>query len=638
MALIQLTDICVSFGGPAILNRINLTIEPGERVALVGRNGEGKSTLMKTICSELVPDSGTVRLGEGVHVARLMQEVPRDVTGSVFDVVSEGLGEAGVQVVRYHHLTVELEAAATKGDDTTRLLDKLERAGAALDAVDGWSGSSRVDAVLTRMGLQPDVPISDLSSGMKRRVLLAQALVGQPSLLLLDEPTNHLDVDAITWLERFLSGYGGALLLITHDRMFLEHLATRIIELDRGTLTSWPGRFSKYLEGKQAFLDAEETANALFDKRLAQEEVWIRKGIKARRTRNEGRVRALKKMRTERGQRRERLGTANMKLSAGERSGKLVVETENASFAYGDAAPVINGLTTTIMRGDKVGIIGPNGAGKTTLIKMLLGQHGPTSGKVKVGTGLKVAYFDQLRTTLNDKDTVRYAVSDGLEEIMVGERKRHVMSYLRDFLFTPDRTRVKVEKLSGGERNRLLLARLFIQPANLLVMDEPTNDLDAETLELLEELLAEYTGTLLLVSHDRAFLNNVVGSVLAFEGDGQVGDYIGGYDDWQRMRQEKDKETVSASAPASATVSAPEPTPAPIASAKRRLSYHEKKELAELPALIGALEGEQASLTEALNDPALYQDADRATSTGDRLAQVGKELETAYGRWEDLDG
>jgi len=629
----------VSFGGPLILDKVNLTIEPGERVALVGRNGEGKSTLLKALCGELTLDSGTVRLGEGVRIARLMQEVPRGTKGTVFEVASEGLGHVGKLVAHYHHLTIALEEAIRDGKDSERLLEKLGEAGAALEADDGWSANSRVDAVLERMGLDPDAVVADLSSGMTRRVLLAQALVGQPSLLLLDEPTNHLDVEAITWLERFLSGYGGSLLLITHDRVFLEKLSTRIVELDRGTLTSWPGRFSKYLEGKAALLAAEETSNALFDKRLAQEETWIRKGIKARRTRNEGRVRALKKMRSERSDRRVRQGTVNMALLSGERSGKLVVEAEGADFAYGDGRTVIRGLTTTIMRGDKVGIIGPNGAGKTTLIKLLLGEHGVTNGKLRVGTGLQVAYFDQLRTTLKDTDTVRHAVSDGLEEIMIGDRKRHVMSYLRDFLFTPDRAKMRVGKLSGGERNRLLLARLFTRPANLLVMDEPTNDLDMETLELLEELLLDYSGTLLLVSHDRAFLNNVVGSVLAFEGDGKVTECVGGYDDWQRQRMQAasgGSKVVEAIKSTPAKVEKPPKTTAPKAS-KGKLSYHEKKELVELPARIEALEIEQAELTEAMNDPALYQDAKRAKQAGDRLAEVGTELEVAYARWEKLD-
>ncbi|MBI5138160.1 MAG: ATP-binding cassette domain-containing protein [Nitrospirae bacterium] len=631
MALIQLEDLCVSYGGPPVLDHVNLTIEPGERVGLVGRNGEGKSTLLKVVAGDLKPDSGVLRRGDGVRVARLAQEVPRDAAGSVFEVVSQGLGELGTWIATYHKLTVHLEAE-TDAARRERLLADLGRAGAALDAADGWSANSRVEGVLSRMGLDPDAPVQALSSGMKRRVLLAQALAGQPALLLLDEPTNHLDLDAITWLERFLAGFGAALLFITHDRMFLEKLATRIVELDRGQLTSWPGRFSKYQEGKAALLEAEATQNALFDKRLAKEEAWIRQGIKARRTRNEGRVRALEKMRVERARRRERTGTVRMSVDAGERSGKLVVEVKDAGFAYPGAEPVIRGLSTAIMRGDRVGIVGPNGAGKSTLIRMLLGELAPTQGAVRLGTGLEVAYFDQLRATLNDADTVRQAVADGLEELLVGGRKRHVMSYLRDFLFSPERAQVRVEKLSGGERNRLLLARLFTKPANLLVMDEPTNDLDTETLELLEELLAEYPGTLLLVSHDRAFLNNVTTSLLVFEGGGRVAEYVGGYDDWlaQRARPQ---------APPAPEPGAERPVAPPAAPAeRRRLSYQEKKELDALPARIDALETEHTALAAALADPDLYRDAARAAESGARLAAVEAALEAAYARWAALEG
>ena len=632
MAIVQLSAVRVGYGGPPVLDGVDLTIEPGERVALVGRNGEGKSTLMKLVSGELVADAGTVRRAKGQGVARLTQEVPQDIHGSVFDVVSGGLGEIGSLIARYHHLVLEM----AQGGDAERNLERLDVLGAELEAVDGWSANSRVEGILSRMALDPEAEVSALSGGMKRRVMLAQALAAQPALLLLDEPTNHLDIDAIIWLEKFLAGFGAALLFVTHDRAFLKGLATRIVELDRGRLTSWPGNHDKFLAGKAALLEAEATGNALFDKKLAQEETWIRRGIKARRTRNEGRVRALKKMRQERSERRNRQGTVAMNLDPGKRSGRLVMEAEQAAFAYPGGDPVIQGLTTTILRGDRVGIIGPNGAGKSTLLRLLLGDLSPTGGSVRLGTNLQVAYFDQLRATLNDRDTVRQAVTDkGSETITVGGRTRHVMSYLKDFLFAPARAQVKVERLSGGERNRLLLAKLFLKPANLLVMDEPTNDLDAETLDLLEELLGEYPGTLLVVSHDRAFLNNVVTSTLVLEGEGRVAEYIGGYDDWLRQRSEPEPDPVK---PPEAVFSKPQsPKPVAVSAEKRRLGYRDQQELAALPEKIEALEGELAALTEALADPEIYKDAASANRTTGRLAEVEAELESTYARWQALE-
>jgi ABC transport system ATP-binding/permease protein len=633
MSIIQLTGVCVGYGGPPVLNGVDLAIEPGERIALVGRNGEGKSTLMKVIGGELVPDSGTVRRERGAAVARLAQEVPQEgldgLRGTVFDVVSGGLGETGQLIARYHHLVAEIATADAAGME--RLLPRLDALGGELEACGGWSANKGVEGIVSRMELDPEVPFNDLSGGMKRRVMLARALAAPTALLLLDEPTNHLDIDAICWLERFLAGFGAALLFVTHDREFLKGLATRIVELDRGRLTSWPGSYDRYLTGKAAQLEAEAAENTRFDKTLAQEEAWIRTGIKARRTRNEGRVRALKKMRAERAARRERQGTVRMAVHAGSRSGKVVMEAENAGFAYPGGEPVVSGLTTTILRGDRVGIIGKNGAGKSTLLKLLLGELSPTTGRVAQGTGLQVAYFDQLRATLRDGETVLDAVTGGgSEQIQVGDKTRHVVSYLRDFLFSPERARVKVEKLSGGERNRLLLAKMFTRPANLLVMDEPTNDLDAETLDLLEELLADYPGTLLVVSHDRAFLNNVVTSTLVFEGSGRVAEYVGGYDDWLRQRPAPAPEPRPSAAAAPATHARNAPAPG----RKRRLSYKEQQELATLPQMIEALEAEISALAGEMS----ASRSAAAAATAARLKEASTELAAAFARWEQLEG
>jgi ATP-binding cassette subfamily F protein uup len=626
MALLGLRGITVSFGGPALLDGVDLSIERGERLCLVGRNGSGKSTLMKVLSGEIVPEDGEVVRQGGLKVARLTQEVPHGMTGSVYDVVAAGLGEAGALLAEYHHVSHELAVDCSDG-----MLRKLEQVQQRLEAAGGWELNREVETVLSRLELPAEAEFSALSGGLKRRVLLAQALITKPDLLLLDEPTNHLDIEAITWLEEFLLGFNGTLLFVTHDRSFLQRLATRIIELDRGRLTSWPGDFATYLRRKQEALDAEAGANALFDKKLAEEEVWIRQGIKARRTRNEGRVRALEAMRRERTERRERQGTARLQLNEADRSGKLVVEAEGVSFSY-DGKPVIKDLSTVIMRGDKVGIIGPNGAGKTTLLRLLLGQLAPQQGSVRLGTKLEVAYFDQHRAILDEEMTVLDNVAQGSEQITVNGQSKHVMSYLQDFLFAPARARTPVKALSGGERNRLLLARLFTQPANVLVMDEPTNDLDMETLELLESLLVDYAGTLLVVSHDRAFLNNVVTSTLVFEGEGRIGDYVGGYDDWLRQRR---------SEPAARPV---EKTAAAAAPAERRdkpkakMSYKEQRELETLPQRIETLEAEQQALHHAMSDPDFYQrDKAAITAMQDRLAALEDELAAAYERWEMLE-
>jgi ATP-binding cassette subfamily F protein uup len=629
MSLIQLENVSLAYGHVPLLDRVKLSIEPGERVCLVGRNGAGKSTLMHVVRDAAKPDDGEIWRQPGLRMAYLMQEVPRDETRTVFDVVAAGLEEVGDLIAEYHRVTHAVTEHASEAD-----MNRLAQLQQQLEAVDGWSLEQRVAAIISRLDLPGDTPMAELSGGYKRRVLLAQALVCDPDLLLLDEPTNHLDIEGIQWLENFLLGWQGALLFITHDRAFLQHLATRIIELDRGILTSWPGDYNHYLQKKAELLEQEETQNAKFDKRLAQEEAWIRQGIKARRTRNEGRVRALKALRNERSQRRQRQGKARIELEQGETSGKLVVEVEHASVGY-DGKPIIRDFSTRIMRGDRVGIIGPNGAGKSTLLRLLLGELAPESGKVRLGTKLQIAYFDQQRAQLDLDKTVMENLNTGSETVTINGREKHVMGYLQDFLFAPQRVRSPVSSLSGGERNRLLLARLFTQPANLLVMDEPTNDLDVETLELLEELLSEYSGTLLLVSHDRAFLDNVVASSLVFEEKGHVGEYVGGYSDWLRQRQAAEQ-----AKPKSVTKGNTGKAPAPTAKDEksRKLSYKDQRELEALPAKIEALETEQNELQAQVSQPEFYQqDGDTISAVLTRLEAIEGELEHCFERWEALE-
>ncbi len=622
MALITLRNIQLGFGGPALLENVDLSIESGDRVCLLGRNGTGKSTLMKIIAQEIQPEDGEMVVSQGACIARLEQEVPGRFEGSVFDVVSDGLGKLGGLVRRYHEISAAL---VNDGDDG--LLQQLEHAQHELEAVDGWSAEQRVETVISRLSLDPDLKFDQLSGGLKRRVMLARALVQEPDLLLLDEPTNHLDVASIDWLEEFLRSYGGTLLFVTHDRVFMQKLANRIVELDRGRLTDWPGDYANFLRRKDEMLHAEEMANKRFDKKLAQEEVWIRQGIKARRTRNEGRVRALKQMREDRGHRRERESVANMSMQDAERSGKLVVEVENLGYAW-DGEAIVEGFSTTLLRGDKVGIIGPNGSGKTTLLNLLLGRLSPQQGTVKLGTKLDVAYFDQLRGALNEDESVQDNLADGSDKVEINGTTKHVISYLQDFLFTPDRARQPVRSLSGGERNRLMLAKLFSRPFNVLVMDEPTNDLDLETLELLEEMLLGFTGTLLLVSHDRAFLNNVVTSTLVFEGKGRVLEYVGGYDDWIRQR-----------APAVSEVKADSTTKKVTKKLKpTKLSYKDQRELDALPKRIEGLDAELATVQAAIAEPGFYQqDGAVIAEANSRLEQLGNELEQAYARWELLE-
>ncbi|KGM55847.1 ABC transporter ATPase [Lysobacter daejeonensis GH1-9] len=648
MPLITLQNVDYSIGGPLLLDNVELSIEPGERIALIGRNGAGKSTLLKLLSGDLHPDDGEVRLEGGVRVSRLEQEVPTDAEGSVFDVVAAGMGELGHWLAEYHHLS------HAEHVDTNR----LAAVQAKIEAAHGWSVDQRVTETLTRLDLDGEQAFAGLSGGMKRRVLLARALVSAPDVLLLDEPTNHLDIEAIDWLEGFLKAWPGALVFITHDRRFLRALATRIVEIDRGQVTSWPGDWANYERRREERLNAEAQENARFDKLLAQEEVWIRQGIKARRVRDEGRVRRLKAMRNERAQRREQQGNVRMEVAQGEASGKKVIEARDVSFDYA-GKPMIKRLDLTIMRGDRIGLIGPNGSGKTTLIKVLLGELAPTSGEVRQGTNLRVAYFDQYRATLREDWNALENVAEGQDFVEVNGKRKHAIGYLQDFLFTPERARAPITRLSGGERNRLLLAKLFAQSSNLLVMDEPTNDLDVETLELLEELLGEYEGTLLLVSHDRDFLDNVVTSTLVMEGDGRIGEYVGGYSDWLRqaatvpgrptVAQAKVASTArgnaahgqdaTASSAAAATSSTNAVPGSGAVPAKRKLSYKDARELEQLPVRIEQLEAELESLTAQMNDPTFYQrDAAAITAHTNKLGETQQALDTAYARWAELDG
>lgn len=621
MALISLRNISLAFGGPPLLEDVSLQVEKGERICLLGRNGAGKSTLLNLIAGELLPDGGVIDRQQGLRVARLAQAVPDDLCGPVFTVVAQGLGHAGELLCRYR----ELAAGLAEGDEG--LMPEMMDVQHLLDRTDGWALQQQIEQALSRLRLDGDTPVETLSGGLVRRVLLARALATAPDILLLDEPTNHLDIASIQWLEEFLQREHLTLIFVTHDRSFLRSLATRIVELDRGRLFDFACDYDTFLARKEDLLHGEAQEWARFDKKLAEEEVWIRKGIKARRTRNEGRVRALKAMREERRQRRERTGTARLQLHEAERSGRLVAEVENLQFGYGDHC-LVRDFSTSILRGDRIGIIGPNGVGKTTLLKLLLGQLQPQGGKVRLGTNLEILYFDQLRDQLDPDRTVQQNLAGDQDTVVVGGQARHVIGYLQDFLFSPDRARSPVRILSGGERNRLLLARLFTREANLLILDEPTNDLDLETLDLLEELLAEFQGTIFLVSHDRDFLNRVVTSTIAFEGDGQVNEYVGGYDDWLRQR----------AVPPAAT-EAPKPrAQKPAKERPRKLSFKEKRELEELPQRIDALETEQAELHARLADPAFYREAGEAVAaTNSRLAAIDSELLQVYARWEELD-
>ena len=627
MALLGMQEVSIAFGGPPVLDRAGFGIERGERVCLLGRNGAGKSTVMKLLDGTLTPDAGDVVRQTGVTVTRLEQEIPGDVDGTTFDVVAAGLGEPGRLLSRYHQASHRV--ATDGGDGALRELDRLHR---ALDAADAWQVQTRVETVLLHLGLDADAPFSAASGGRKRQTLLARALVREPDVLLLDEPTNHLDVDAIEWMEQFLIDRGTTLLFVTHDRAFLRRVATRIVELDRGRLVDWGSDYDDYLRRKEAALAAEAREWAAFDRKLAQEEVWIRTGIQARRTRNQGRVRALEALRRERGARRERTGTVTLQAQEAERSGRLVAEARGVSFARG-GRPIVRDFTTTIARGDRVGVIGPNGSGKTTLLRLLLGELAPDAGSVRLGTNIELAYFDQLREQLDPERSVFDSIADGADFVAVGGARKHVLGYLQDFLFPPDRARTPVRALSGGERNRLLLARLFSRPANVLVLDEPTNDLDIETLVLLEELLIDFQGTLLVVSHDRAFLDNVVTSTLVLEGGGRVGEYVGGYGEWLRQRP---VEAPTRAAAKRAPVAPPAAPPARGAK-KRRLSFKEAGELAALPEQIDARERDREELYRSMGDPALLRDGAAVARARARLAALDAEIASLSERWEALE-
>ncbi|HEX7045002.1 MAG TPA: ATP-binding cassette domain-containing protein [Burkholderiales bacterium] len=628
MPLLRLDDVSLAYGHLPLLAHADFQIDAGERVCVVGRNGAGKSTLFRVIAGAVQPDEGEVWRRDPLRIAHLEQEVPPDTEQTVFDVVAGGLGELGALLAEYHR------AAQAAAADRTALA-RLDALQARIEALDGWNARQKVESVLTRLALPADARLADCSGGTRRQVMLARALACEPDVLLLDEPTNHLDIAAITWLEEYLLGFRGALMFITHDRTFLKRLATRIVELDRGRLTSFPGDFAEYLRRKEEMLEAEARAAAKFDKELAAHEAWIRQGIKARRTRNEGRVRKLEAMRRERRERLEAAGRAEFGIDAGALSGKLVVDLRHVGFRYGERW-IVHDFSTQVVRGDRIGIVGPNGAGKSTLLKLILGELEPTSGRVVLGTRLQTAYFDQHRRLLDVEKTVRDNLSAGRDYIDVGGRSRHVVGYLKDFLFPPERIDTPVKALSGGERNRLLLAKILAMPANMIVLDEPTNDLDVDTLELLEDRLSDYEGTLLVVSHDRAFLDNIVTSVLVFEGDGRVREYVGGYEDWQRY-QEARTAPVKPAARSSASA-APARREPPREERPRKLSYKEQRELEALPGTIEALEREQAQLHAAAADPAFYQQpGDRIASTLARLERVTHELEAAYARWEALE-
>jgi len=621
-------DVSVGFGGDPLLEHMNFHIEHGERICLLGRNGVGKSTLMKLICGELEHENGIISRSPSLSATCLTQVVPTGLKGTVFDVVSEGLGPQGKLLAEYHLLSHRV-ATDPHNKNLLGQLDKLQH---SLDIEDRWQLNRYVEMIVQEIKLDADAQVESLSAGMKRRVLLAQAIVREPDILLLDEPTNHLDIEAIMWLEEFLAQYSATLMFVSHDRAFVKKLATRIIELDRGRLKSYHCDYETYLLRKEAAMEAEEVENALFDKKLAREEAWIRKGIKARRTRNEGRVRALKQMREDRRQRPELAGTVRIQLQDAQLSGRLVIEAKTISFAYKPDEPIIREFSTLIMRGDKIGVIGPNGSGKTTLLRVLLKELPTQQGNVRHGANLEIAYFDQSHAQLDYEKSVYENIADGNETITINGRPRHIIGYLGDFLFTPKQSRNSVANLSGGERNRLLLAKLFARPSNVLVLDEPTNDLDIETLDLLEEFLLNYPGTVLLVSHDREFLNNVVASTLVLQGNGIAKEYVGGYDDWLRQS----KKTLQLQQPPE-NATAKKTGTKQISQRPRKLSFKEKKELEAIPKLIEILEAEQQQLHETMANPDFYKKGTEIAAVAARLEELRKQLKNAYARWQTLE-
>jgi len=625
MAIISARDVSWGLGSSQLLRNINLQIEPGERIGLLGRNGAGKTTLLRLLHGSLAPDGGEVLHQQGIRIGYLPQTVPELTNGTVFDVAAAGLGQLGRDLAEYHHLNQIYSLTGS-----AEVLEKMTELQQGMQDEAAWDAHRQIDTAISRLGLTPDVHVNTLSAGWKRRLLLAQALVGQPDLLLLDEPTNHLDLSAIIWLESFLLQQTSSLLFVTHDRALLRKLATRIVELDRTQLSNWACDYPTYLARKEAQLVTEADQAQQLDKKIAIESEWAHRGVKARRTRNEGRVRALQRLREERSNQRKQVGAVRIQLNEAERNGKLVIEAEEVSHTFG-GPHILHGFSTTILRGDKVGIMGPNGAGKTTLLRVLLGELKPSAGWVRHGTKLEVAYFDQLRLQLDESRTLADNVSNGQEWLLIDGKRRHIISYLADFLFTPEQAKNTISRLSGGERNRLLLARLFLKPSNLLVLDEPTNDLDLETVELLEDLLFDYKGTVLAVSHDRTFLNNVVTSTLVFEGDGRVAEYAGGYDDWLTQRPQPRAPETPAKVKAKPQIRETSARP-------KRLTYLEQRELEGLPVKIENLESEVAALFEHMGSPSFYrQNSADITQAQQRLATVQRDIEASYARWEELE-